>query len=926
MLIGGRRTRKKPAVANEIAKVGFEADTSGIKQAKTDLEALVPAGEKVERTAKKVVDAVKEVGSKASQAAAGIRDTKQAAAEAAAAGENLARTTAAVTAAINGRINADRETIRTAFEAAKGEYGRARAVQATVAATEGATRADLAAADAMVKKASAALAVARIAETQSAAAENASKREAAAAAAAEAAAGKMERMGQAANDNLNRVQATPANIAAQFQDIGVTAAGGMSPLLIGLQQGTQLSAAFAGGAGLGALKAALVQVFNPVSLLTIGVVALAAAGIQLAMSFFESGNEAKKMSENLDKVKFASDRVHDSQNILASVFDETTGKLKTQNKALLANAEAQLMVARVKAKLAADEAKGVIDKEGSRRDYTLQMLQQPQSMGGGASRNLVRQDAVSAVMQAFSRGEASAKVTLKQLDMFERSGIIKADRFAELASAVTNYDMNVLNEKGYNEDLKNLEKGQLSPELIKQRKERKSKSASTKKTPEEKFQDVLTNADQRIAVMQAENTLIGKKGEALDSAKFYQELYNKAQDSGIKVGAVEIGQLRERADKMAAIAREGAYLKLIDTLTTGNDERITAIKAETAQIGLQGKALYFARAQAEGLAAAKAAGQNPDKDPKLMALINAGANEQSDAKVEQDRTKFINDMTNATNKRIDAIKAETTQLKLQGDVLAYAKVEARLLAEAKAAGQNPDKDPKLMALIGDQALAESSAQINFDKTQQKIEQQKKLIEGYKGIAKSFFREFTDSLREGKNLWDAFGDAAANALNKIVDKLMDKAFDMFWDYITKGGGSGGDGGAGSTLATLFSANGNAFGAGGNLMRYANGGVVNSPTGFSYAGGKGVMGEAGPEAIMPLKRGNDGKLGVQMHGGSQGSGSIVAPINITNNHTVSGAISSDDVVNMQKRSAEQTKQQLRREVPMIIAQYRRDGSLV
>jgi hypothetical protein len=44
-------------------------------------------------------------------------------------------------------------------------------------------------------------------------------------------------------------------------------------------------------------------------------------------------------------------------------------------------------------------------------------------------------------------------------------------------------------------------------------------------------------------------------------------------------------------------------------------------------------------------------------------------------------------------------------------------------------------------------------------------------------------------------------------------------------------------------------------------FAQGGIVAGPTAFSFAGGRmGVMGEAGPEAIMPLKRGVDGKLGV------------------------------------------------------------------
>ena len=61
-----------------------------------------------------------------------------------------------------------------------------------------------------------------------------------------------------------------------------------------------------------------------------------------------------------------------------------------------------------------------------------------------------------------------------------------------------------------------------------------------------------------------------------------------------------------------------------------------------------------------------------------------------------------------------------------------------------------------------------------------------------------------------------------------------------------------------------AKGGAFGPAGMLQPFANGGIVTKPTFFKYADGgtfsNGVMGEAGPEAIMPLKRGADGKLGV------------------------------------------------------------------
>jgi hypothetical protein len=54
--------------------------------------------------------------------------------------------------------------------------------------------------------------------------------------------------------------------------------------------------------------------------------------------------------------------------------------------------------------------------------------------------------------------------------------------------------------------------------------------------------------------------------------------------------------------------------------------------------------------------------------------------------------------------------------------------------------------------------------------------------------------------------------------------------------------------------------------GNLVAFAGGGVVGGPTLFPMANGRtGLMGEAGPEAIMPLKRGSDGKLGVEAAGG-------------------------------------------------------------
>jgi phage-related minor tail protein len=75
-----------------------------------------------------------------------------------------------------------------------------------------------------------------------------------------------------------------------------------------------------------------------------------------------------------------------------------------------------------------------------------------------------------------------------------------------------------------------------------------------------------------------------------------------------------------------------------------------------------------------------------------------------------------------------------------------------------------------------------------------------------------------------------------------------------------------GGAASSLtSSLTKGIGNLFafadgGVPGPVTAFADGGVVASPTYFPMGGDLGLMGEAGSEAILPLKRGSDGSLGV------------------------------------------------------------------
>ncbi|RVH27898.1 phage tail length tape measure family protein [Sinorhizobium meliloti] len=100
--------------------------------------------------------------------------------------------------------------------------------------------------------------------------------------AAASASKQIEMMNRAANQNRASSRGNLGNIAAQFQDIAVSAQMGMGPLQIALQQGTQLAAVLSSmERPVQGLGAAFLSVLSPVSLLTIGIIALAAAGLQM---------------------------------------------------------------------------------------------------------------------------------------------------------------------------------------------------------------------------------------------------------------------------------------------------------------------------------------------------------------------------------------------------------------------------------------------------------------------------------------------------------------------------------------------------------------------------------------------------------------------------------------------------------------------
>ena len=109
----------------------------------------------------------------------------------------------------------------------------------------------------------------------------------------------------------------------------------------------------------------------------------------------------------------------------------------------------------------------------------------------------------------------------------------------------------------------------------------------------------------------------------------------------------------------------------------------------------------------------------------------------------------------------------------------------------------------------------------------------------------------------------------------------------------GGGSANNSFSGGAYSNLtLNANGGVYNSP-NLSQYS-GQIVSSPTLFAFANGGGLMGEAGPEAIMPLARDSSGILGVRSAGNSGGGVVVNSTVNVNGNSATSQQSGSADAV--------------------------------
>ncbi|MSU89008.1 phage tail tape measure protein [Rhodobacteraceae bacterium 2CG4] len=134
----------------------------------------------------------------------------------------------------------------------------------------------------------------------------------------------------------------------------------------------------------------------------------------------------------------------------------------------------------------------------------------------------------------------------------------------------------------------------------------------------------------------------------------------------------------------------------------------------------------------------------------------------------------------------------------------------------------------------------------------------------RSLGTSLKRAMDDLILDGAKLSSVLGGVGRSMAGSVLSTAVKPVQDALGGAVVTG--------LNGLLGGVF-ANGSAFSSG-RVRAFAKGGVVDGPTTFPMRGGTGLMGEAGPEAIMPLSRGPDGRLGVRTQGGGR-------PVQVTMN---------------------------------------------
>ncbi len=623
-----------------------------------------------------------------------------------------------------------------------------------------------------------------------------------------------------------------ANIAAQFQDVGVTAAMGMNPLTIALQQGTQLSAVLNTMENpLQGIAYAFKSIINPVSLLSIGLVALTAHFIQIT----DWTKVWEKASNTLVSVL---DFMIDNVEIL------TIG-VSALSVAMVANSFLSFATAMSAANL------GIIGLIKSTVVLTVATAAQTFSNIALGKSSLAVNAAVvkqTAAMGALTKTTAVATLAGKVL------GATFGTAWAIISSPIT---------------------------LI-----------------------VAGLALVAGAAVGIGNAIMGVE-TTMESFMYGVKWFGNGVIATF-VGVVKViyESFKWLFDNISTLAKLFANT-LSDILTKPLQIFLNGIKS----VAKQTNDLFDLNINLDGIDGVADKLQKPFKE---VGETTPYVEKMGDVLKETFETDYIGDLSNSFSKGLTSIKdniKSTTSvvedetdkwLKIQEDFnqrMNSLRLETSLIGANTYQTTYENEKYRLTNELMQAGVKDTSAYTEAIDTNAKAfadltVENEKLNDAYsfsKSTTSGFFQTLKDDLASGANAWQAFGNAAMSVLNSITNKILDLGVDMLFQGLKASGMFTSNVTAVPTNTAdpgVLSAKGNVFSNG--LTAFAKGGtftnkLYDKPTPFAFAGGGsfGIMGEAGPEAVMPLHRGSDGSLGVRVNGSGESSSGGNMTVNIVNN---------------------------------------------
>jgi hypothetical protein len=309
-------------------------------------------------------------------------------------------------------------------------------------------------------------------------------------------------------------------------------------------------------------------------------------------------------------------------------------------------------------------------------------------------------------------------------------------------------------------------------------------------------------------------------------AKKQQEDYNNAVRDSIKLAEDLTAKTRDiqletqTLGAVGAAAIDGKYKAALNNI---KDEQKNVFQQIQELVEGTGGRLKF-----EGL------------QDKAKGLLNAMS-----AKATADRNAARKQQTDEETRFMEQLKLGSGQLGTDE--------ERRLRIKERIAQIERDM-PDLYAKQGEEIRKLVTASEGLTEAQQR---NKDILDGIAGSIGGALKSSFDLIINGTKDWaGSLREIAGNLLKSIADQLLQI---MVIAPIVE------------AIRSIKFAKGGVF-EGGAVTPFAKGGVVDKPTIFPFAKGIGLMGEAGPESIMPLKRGRDGKLGV-IATGSGGGGTTI-----------------------------------------------------